>query len=343
MPPPHVLAQGARHHDLEHEIKPRQVEQANSVEHDRPRVERQYIGPLHQRQRARPEAVAELAGDSLGRPVAPPQLRHQPLEPRRARLLPGGIADVAFQEKLPKHVPAPRRLVVNPPLLGGVVQLAPRLAFQEEEVDLPVIIRQAALPAVASETGVEHNAEKHRRGEQGVRRGIGDAEPTELQPVMRVKTIDQPQVDGDEPYLAGGAVEDAPEARLLPRHAGELPVGAVVEIRPCQQQDGDQVVPQAAPALRTVRAVGEEKRRRRADNHRQDGHRIGMHAQAPEQQRPGVADGPRPYAIEPFLGVVGLIRRFDFLFHTIILFANISLATPGNTPARQASIGPPGR
>lgn len=68
---------------------------------------------------------------------------------------------------------------------------------------------------------------------------------------------DQSQIDGDEPHLAGGSVEDAPQTGFLARHAGQLSVGRVVEVGPHQQQNACNVIPETADALCTIGAVGE--------------------------------------------------------------------------------------
>ena len=72
-------------------------------------------------------------------------------------------------------------------------------------------------------------------GDERVAFVVLDAEPLELCVVILIKANEQRVVEEKEPHVASRAIENASELGLFARHASQLSVCAVVEIRTSQQ------------------------------------------------------------------------------------------------------------
>ena len=105
---------------------------------------------------------------------------------------------------------------------------------------------------------------------------IGDAQKAELQRMVVVEAEHEGDVDGDEPCESCHTVEDASQTALLPRQPGQLPVGAVKQIRHTEQKDSYDVEPQPVPTLVDETAVIEEVAAGSPYEHRGNGDGVGM-------------------------------------------------------------------
>ena len=105
-------------------------------------------------------------------------------------------------------------------------------------------------------------------------------------------------IDGEEPHIAGETVEDAAPTGLLAGHAGELPVGTVVEIGPDEQGDADERVGEVGPI--------EADTCRGTEDDAEDGDHIGVDIEMVEEAGPEQTQGTREVDVEPLFGVARL-------------------------------------
>ena len=122
-------------------------------------------------------------------------------------------------------------------------------------------------------------------------------------------------IDAKEPGITSKSIEHATDPSLLSSHAGELSVGAVVEIRPHQQQHPGDVVPDVVK--------DEHHSSHYTEKDGQDSHHIGMHIESIEEERPLISNGTCEDDVEPFLGVLRLPSGL-YLFFMLILVIHFS-------------------
>ena len=312
---PHIQIEPSEHCHLHRQIEPGEVDETGDVEGDGTGVECEDVRPFHQGETEAAELVAEALRHPIDRAVALLERRPELLELRRLLLLTARVVDIGDEEKLVDDVALPRCLPVDLLLLDGVVELAARLALQKEEMDLAVVVGESALTGVERDAREPGEGVEHERGDDAVALRRLDAQPLELQLVMEVEAEGQRMIDGEEPHVASGTVEDASQLRLLARHASQLTVGTVIEIRPCQQEYRDDVADESLRACCPVTAREEEVGRSHTDDHRENRHRVRMHVQRIKQPRPLIADRTRPHHIQPLLRVVRLICLLNLFLH----------------------------
>ena len=119
-------------------------------------------------------------------------------------------------------------------------------------------------------------------------------------------------VDGHKPDVASKSVEDASPAGLLSRHACQLSVGAVVEIRPDEQQNTDDGVSHVVEIEHHASCRTEEDGKNR--------HHIGVYAKEIKEISPKQAQWAREMYVEPFFGVLRLEGGRQFLFSAMSLY-----------------------
>lgn len=133
--------------------------------------------------------------------------------------------------------------------------------------------------------------------------------------MVLVETPYEATVYRDEPDKAGHAVEDAAQAALLARHAGQLAVGAVEQVGHHEHGNGDKVHHKASDSLIIEAAAGEEHSAGGANNHGEDGHRIWMYIKFGEKHREVVAQWPDEMVVKPVLRLGGFKGFVYLLVH----------------------------
>ena len=277
-----VVAHGLEHDDLEGQVEPRHVDEQREEQHDDPCVECQDVGIFHQRQTGRAEALLERLGDAIG--VA---LAHQGielLELGRLALLPARVVAIKIKvDFVEPFLAVPRQGAHQGALLGIGVQLASRFTLEEIQVDVAVIVGQGALLGMAVETRVGREKPHPDAPRAAPRRGF------------RREAQAEEKIDGEEPHVAGKPVQYAADERLLSRHAGQLPVGAVVPVSPNEEKHSDEVHVQV---IRPEKVTGQCAY---DDGHQRDGDRVDV--QPLEQQGPKVTRRARDVKFESPLRV----------------------------------------
>ena len=314
-----VLCQQTHGDDLEEEELTGQVDETEEEHPEGTKIKGEQTVPEHQRQRRTVDILMYRLRHLIHTAELVAQDRQQALELGRDILLLLGIVDVRPLE--PAHVAwrLSAHLVVDLLLADGVVELAALLALQEEEVHLDVVVGQTLLRGDTLETGHQADGEHDDTGNPHVSRRVGDAQPAELEAVVMVEAPHESHVDGCEPGEAGQTVEDTSHAALLARHTGQLAVGTVEDVGHHQQGDGGQIDEEAREALVIEAAVGKQHTAAGTDEHREDGHRVGVDIEIVETFRAIVAEGADDVEVKPVLG----FRRFQCLIVFFIHFFDV--------------------
>lgn len=147
----HIEEYQAEHGNLDSRIKPWKTYQNRDEQRDAAPVEGKDIGIFHQWKTARTEVGTQLLRQLLRISFA--QISLEYLEDRSIPLLSQGIVLVEELEEFLHWLLLPLHLLPQIYLLAGIVQFATLLAFQEEEVNLTVVVGKTALNGMASETG----------------------------------------------------------------------------------------------------------------------------------------------------------------------------------------------
>ena len=190
------------------------------------------------------------------------------------------------------------------------------LPLQEEEVDVSVIVGHGCLLAVAEACRQRQNPDP-----DAPRRGEPEHDG---------------QVDGDEPAVARGSIEDASQFRLLSGESSQLTVGTVVLIGPDQQEHAYHIEPQVVEIEHDTCCHAQE--------YRGDGDGIGRYTQLIEEQGPLVAQRAIENQINPFLCVgrlEGCLHIDVFLIHSayFTFFNIISLMASAAASLQGAKLG----
>ena len=178
-------------YNLPYEIHNGHVEQTKQEQPKRTEVESQQTVPFDNGQGSIMELLthrfryivrsAELLADFL----------HQTLELRCGSLLLLGIVDVSLLEITLHGWCFIRHLVVNLLLTLRVIQLGPLLTFQEEEVNLNVIVSQTLLSTRSHDTANKTQSISYTCSYQHILWGVVNTQPLELQVVMQIEAIHQ--------------------------------------------------------------------------------------------------------------------------------------------------------
>ena len=160
----HIVVEGGEDSDFKKRIEPGLVDEAGDEHHGGTGVVGQRIGHPHQGEALTAELFSQRSGDVGCIGIILPYLSKEPLELGRDFLLFAAPAQIEKVESVvPKMAvgpygersPLPFWHIVDETLLGGrAVQFAAFLAFQEEEVNLAVVVGQLALARMPIETGV---------------------------------------------------------------------------------------------------------------------------------------------------------------------------------------------
>ena len=146
----HVNHHGVEHHNLEYEGEPRRLNDDRDEHCNDARVEREHVGVLHQGQTLLAEVVAELLRNGTAIVTeARLEFTVQALQSRRERFLLTGVVAIEGQGELFHEILAPSELVVVLGNLLRTVEFAAFLAFEEEEVELAVVVGTRRLLGVA--------------------------------------------------------------------------------------------------------------------------------------------------------------------------------------------------
>ena len=137
---------------LEEEVADGQVDETEQEEHTRTEVEGEHRIPRHHSLRLAMQFLANLVGHIAGASIFLAKRGNQLLEFRRRLLLLTGIVYISLEEILPEAIAFAGSLVIDFLLLLGVIQLAALLAFQEEQVNLNVIVGKPLLAAHSCKT-----------------------------------------------------------------------------------------------------------------------------------------------------------------------------------------------
>ena len=103
-------------------------------------------------------------------------------------------------------------------------------------------------------------------------------------------------INGKEPHVAGKTVQDPPDQRLLPGHAGQLPVRTVIKVGPYQQDDAEDGMGHVG--------VIEHHAGRHAENDGQDSNDVRMNSKVIEELCPPQPEGASEMNVEPLFGVL---------------------------------------
>ena len=101
---------------------------------------------------------------------------------------------------------------------------------------------------------------------------------------------------------------------FLARHTSQLSVRAIEDISQAQQQDSDDVHHQSVRTLIDKTAIGKKESAASPDEHRKNGHRIGMNVQLGKQHRPPIAEWAHHMQVEP----VFRFSRFQCLLNLFV-------------------------
>ena len=276
------------------------VEQTEQEEPELAEVERQQAVPEDDGQRTVVELLADAGRYGVQRAVLAAQRLQQALKLRGDLLLLAGVVDVRLLEvTLGPAVGLGRHLVVQLLLPLRRIELAALLALEEEEVHLDVVVGQSLLASKSGKTRCNTQRIDHGRGNEGVLRRVGYAEPLELEVVVQVEAVDQQMVDGDEPRETSHAVEYAAQPALLARQAGQLAVGAVEHVGHHQEGDGDEVHRESPQAAVVETAAGEEAGTGGTDDHRPDGDGVGVDVELGQEYGQIVTEGADDVEVKP--------------------------------------------
>ena len=290
----HVQHQPAEHKQLNREKQKRRAEQHQQKQRVGAGVEGEDVRQLN-------------VFAALGKVVLPHGLVHlaavflngleKPLERRGGKLLKPRVQAVEIQIQLLKARALPRQLRAGAGNVAGAIQLAAVFVFQEEQMDVSVIVRQHALPLVPREFA-DHD---HQPDQPAPRPAAGEGNRFGHQPET------QRAVNRHIPHAGGQRVQNAPQRGLVARQPRELAVGGIQNVRPDYKQHADEV---QREALRIKKPAARE-----ADGHGKQRDHVGRPAKAHEQPRPQVAQGLCEDAVKEFLGVLGLVGGADIRAH----------------------------
>jgi hypothetical protein len=172
-------------------------------------------------------------------------------------------------------------------LLHIVIKLRAIFPFEEEEMNLTVIVSHHALGRMAQKSC------------QSRQTPYPDA-PLDVcsgnQLPLHAKT--QGNIDGDKPYIPGCSVEHTTHQCLLTGQTRHLPIGRIAEIGKHQQDYSQYVVCQVGIVEHPARSYTEE--------YRQHGDDVRMNAKFVPQQCKNKSYGSGEMYIQPLFCIVGL-------------------------------------
>ena len=128
-----------------------------------------------------------------------------------------------------------------------MVELASTLSLDEKEVNISVVICQAAWSDMSEHAG------SCRHDQSSPSKGVSPASERNW---VVVHTVSQCEIDGDIPHVGRRAVENASKLGFLARHTRQLSVSAVVVVGPDEQHDRDDVTGHARHAPKGRILVG---------------------------------------------------------------------------------------
>ena len=257
------------------------------VEHDGTRIEGENVGVLHQGKAASAETLDQRGREHLETLI---KCCLEGLEARGLLLLRVGVVAVEEEEDLPGGLlrPTERTKLLAQGL--EVVEFTARLALEEIQVDIAVVVGELALLAVTNET--RHGAEQPDEDAPIVVRQEGDG-------VVHEASANG-EIDAEEPDIASKTIEYAAPARLLARHTRQLAIGTIVEVGPDEQEYSADVHPQVFK----IETDGRGNTQEDAENR----HNVGMHAQLVKEARPKIAQRTCEIDVQPLFGILGLER-----------------------------------
>ena len=221
----HIHEQWSHHNNLKHKIKPRLTYQQTDIQCNGARIESQYISVFHQRLTGSTEFIAQFLRNIIT--ILCLYQRIELLEIGSHSLLLTSIVSIKIKEYFPPEVSLPRQTVKYFTLLPEVVQLTSALSFQEIKMNIAVIIRQRTLLTVTNRTRKHsQNPDKH-----SPMHSVTDIE--------RHRLIHQPKTDSHinskKPNITCKPVQHTSPLGFLSCEASQLPVSAIIMIRPHQQ------------------------------------------------------------------------------------------------------------
>ena len=103
-------------------------------------------------------------------------------------------------------------------------------------------------------------------------------------------------------------------------HTGQLAISAVEDVGHHQQQDADDVQHQTNHSFVIETAVSEEHTAGSTDNHRPDGHGVGMDVETGKESCPVITERTNHMVVQPIFRLCGFQRLVNFLVHTTVCF-----------------------
>lgn len=293
---------------LEDEEAAGEVNEAEEDEPEGAEIERQETVESRELAGVGVELTTYFFGHIVGRAILLTEDSEKTLEFGSATLLGTGIIDVILLEILAYKISLPRHLVIDFLLTLRIVELAAFLTLEEEEVDLNVVVGHTLLAGNTIDTGNEGKEEEEARSDEDVLLSFSDAKPSEFDAMMTIETIDDDDVDRHKPGKTGQTIEDAAQRRGLARHTCQLTVGAVEDIGPDEEEDSDDVEPQARHSLVVVAAVSKADGAGSTDEHGDDGDGVGVYVEASKEECPKVSEGTHYLNVQPVVGF-GRLKR----------------------------------
>ena len=206
------------------------------------------------------------------------------LEIRRLLLLILAVVGIIIIERAPEEIVLGQSLI-DSTLLLVVVEFATILTQKEEKMNLTVIIGQCALRRVDDETS---EGTEDKRPEAPLDISTGD--------VLIPQTVDDGEIDAEEPHVACKAIEHTSDKRLLSRDTRHLTIGRVAEVGQHQQHDTTDVRPEIG-IMEHPTSSGTKKDRNNSDD-------IRVNVELIPQQSKCQSDRTRKVYIEPLLCVL---------------------------------------
>ena len=130
------------------------IEQTSDIDGDGPHIECEHVGILHQREGTLAEVGTQIVRNQRGIRITLPDMGIELLEGWRAALLTDAVVAVEIEIE-PGEPILPAQGLEPGSLRCRIVKLTATLAQEEEEMNLPVIVRQRALGRMAEHTGYQ--------------------------------------------------------------------------------------------------------------------------------------------------------------------------------------------